>query len=296
MKDEKIKVLKNTKFKNTFFNENGFLIISDQIRYGSLDSLVEKFDIDKKMIETLLYPYQESPMTLYVKKGDKVTAYHKLSEVREVLNRHGLAKSYVNRKRSGPWKIKTGGKTKFIKGNDLTMEIEGEFYARPAYWEKNIGIKKGILSKLRKVYKNEFILEGSVDFNPQTSKVLEKYRVIKEQKIQYLNANTMNKLISLTKANILEKSKELPENADLNLYNTNYIWREKFFEEKFCKGSSRSTIMSYSVNFFNKIETKPSYIDEFKDVKFRVYHEKDAQKAHNETIDKAFSPGVISCP
>ena len=288
MKDKKIEIYKKAKYKNSWFNENGFLQTNDCIRYGSLDKLVEKFNVKKETIETLLYPYQDASWTLYIKEGKSLDPHYKCSEVREVLKKHGLVKGYKNRERSSPWEIreKEGNSTKIVKPTDLTMEVDGKFYGRVAYWNNAFGIKKGLITKLLNDYENTDLVKEIIEFAPVKPIISEKERRINKSRIKYLNLDTINKIVQLTELRPLETSEEMPQNADKELYKTSYIWSQNFREKFLGERADLGKIMSYAKYFINNIKNEQSYLNEHKGIKYRVYHEKDAKKAHFQILDK----------
>lgn len=277
----------NSKHSPKLINDDGVLLLNNQTRYYDLSSLSDKFGIDENIMEKILHPYQSEGWVIYLKEDNEMIPFFRITESRRVLSKHGMEikttgikpKKPVHRK-----EIKTKSKDKNVSHSlDHKIEIEEKMYAIPAYWAKNIGLGKDKFStnlKELELLNNENVKElGEKKYDIRK---LETYEgQFTKINFWYIPAEVAQVVVNRTPSVRVDEDSMIKPKNNGEEYKTLIDWFAELRPERMVGHGPGNSFSSY---FRKIIYEKPSFIDGFEGVNFKVYRESDAKEAVLETI------------
>ena len=263
--------------------ENGRMLkLSGQLRYVTIKFCADYFKVDAERIAALLQPYNAEAWVIYTMLDSELTAFYKLSEVRIILSNNGIqsvkALKYVNRQRPGSWEVqpKTGGGRRTIIPSEMTMDIDGVFYARQSYWANGLGTNEASFVRTNLELDAQFIADNSYRFDAKRKTV----NASRRQEYIYFNrrmAQEITNRIASLRPIVGDPLEEDPQ----GVYASAFVWKEQWKQQ----GLTNAQAVKLSMHYYGFLKDRRSVTKRFNGVEYRAYDEDSAKRAYSYAIN-----------
>lgn len=255
--------------------------INSQNRYITLDKIMDMFDLEPEIIESVLEKDQSKVKTFWYSKDSTLVPYFYAGDIRSVLFENGYKDALYNNisKNKKPSEIENLGEKKVFHIDLVKEDESGVKYGRASFWSDLIGFSRGRLSKQLDMYEDKDVVKNNMiaDVEYENNGKLKR-----TGKNRFLNHIAMQYIVDNNDVLCVEDNSKELERDVFDKYHSIYAFAERFTKDH---DFNRSQGVKFGTIFRNQFLDFDSYSKTVENVRFKVYHEDDAKRAYDVAIN-----------